>query len=85
MIAWGFIFVVVIVLWDVINFWYYCISYPLHSTRFVVCSSYVLYLGMLDIDFSADIRHSGIPQLLISDTDITRYRYMQAFYTKTVR
>ena len=40
---------------------------------------------MLDIDFSADIRYSDIVQLLIPDTDITRYRYMQAFYTKTIR
>ena len=40
---------------------------------------------MLDIDLSADIRYSDIVQLFISDTDITRYQYMQAFYTKTDR
>ena len=40
---------------------------------------------MLDIGFSANIRYSDIVQLLISDTDITRYRYMQSFYTYIVR
>lgn len=34
---------------------------------------------MANIDFSAEIQYPNIVQLLISDTDITQYRYMQVF------
>ena len=50
------------------------------QTISVQFSCHSLYLGMSDIAFFTDNRYTDIVQLLITDTDINRYRYMRSFF-----